>query len=66
MPSNDELPWWELEGRPAPHDAHFDEEAERLWQWRARQYGEKIRRRDGKRADSSVAPPPNPQANTDG
>ena len=30
MPTHDEKPWWELEGRPPPWDAHFDDEAERL------------------------------------
>ncbi|HEV7461761.1 MAG TPA: hypothetical protein VGN78_14575 [Solirubrobacteraceae bacterium] len=60
MPTHDEKPWWELEDRPPPWDAHFDEEAERLRQLRARDYADRLRRRERKRSPDSVPPPPRP------
>jgi hypothetical protein len=58
MPTHDETPWWELEGRPPPWDAHFDEEAERLRRLRAQDHADRLRRRERKRSPGSVPPPP--------
>jgi hypothetical protein len=58
MPTHDEKPWWELEGRPPPWDAHFDEEAERLRRLRAQDHADRLRRRERKRSPRSVPPPP--------
>ena len=38
--THEENPWWELEGRPAPHVAQFQAEAERLRQERTRPWRE--------------------------
>jgi hypothetical protein len=57
MPTHDEKPWWELEGRPPPWDAHFDDEAERLRQLRAQGYAARLRRREHKRSRGSMPPP---------
>jgi hypothetical protein len=37
--TRDEKPWWELEGKPPPHDSRFEAEAERLRQERGRAGG---------------------------
>ena len=60
MPTHDEKPWWELEGRPPPWDAHFDDEAERLRQLRAQGYAERLRRCERKRSQASTPPPASP------
>jgi hypothetical protein len=57
MPTYDEKPWWELEGKRPPWDGQFDAEAERLRQLRASRYSEKLRRREEKRRSGSVPPP---------
>lgn len=53
----DEKPWWELAGKPPPHDEQFEAEAERLRRERARAHRERLEQREHRRARSSVPPP---------
>jgi hypothetical protein len=53
----DEKPWWELEGKPPPHQAQFETEAERLRRERARAWREHLEERDHRRQRTSVPPP---------
>jgi hypothetical protein len=61
VPTYDEKPWWELEGKPPPHDARFETEAERLRRERARAWRERLDQREQRRARTSVPPPTQPR-----
>jgi hypothetical protein len=55
--THEEKPWWELEGKPPPHNARFEAEAERLRQDRARRRVLQLEERERQRARDSVPPP---------
>jgi len=57
MATYDEKPWWELEGKPPPHEAQFEAEAERLRRERATSWRERLEHRERQRGRSSVPPP---------
>ena len=59
--TNEEKPWWELEGKPPPHHAQFEAERERLRDERARTWRERLDKRERRRLKTSV-PPPRPRA----
>lgn len=57
MPTHEDKPWWELEGKPPPHDARFEAERERLRAARAQAAAERAQAQDRRRARTSVPPP---------
>ena len=57
MASYDEKPWWELEGKPPPHEAQFEAEAERLKRERSEAYSERLQERERRRSRTSIPPP---------
>ena len=59
--THEEKPWWELEGRPPPHDAQFEAEAERPRQERTRTWRDRADERERRRSRTSVPPPPAPR-----
>ena len=59
--THEEKPRWELEGRPTPHDAQFEAEAERLRQERTGTWRERAGEREQRRSRTSVPPPPAPR-----
>ena len=62
MPTYEEKPWWELEGKPPPHEAQFEAEHERLRQERIRGRRERLDERERRRARTTVPPPGSPPA----
>lgn len=56
--THEEKPFWELEGKPPPHDTRFETEAERLRRERTRAWRERLEERERRRARTSVPPPP--------
>jgi hypothetical protein len=62
VPTYDDKPQWELEGRPPPHDARFEAEAERLRRERARAWRDRLDQREQRRARTSIPPPGPPRA----
>ena len=55
--THEEKPWWELEGKPPPHEARFEAEAERLRGERAKAWRERLEERDRQRTRTSLPPP---------
>ncbi len=62
MPTYDDKPWWEREGKRPPHEARFEAEAERLRGARALSFAERLAERERRRAARSVPPPEPPRA----
>ena len=55
--THDEKSWWELQGKPPPHEARFEAEAERLRRDRTRAWRQRFDEREQRRAKTSVPPP---------
>jgi hypothetical protein len=62
MPTYEDKPGWELEGRRPPHDEQFEAEAERLRHNRAMSFMDRLAERERRRALTSAPPPTVPPA----
>jgi hypothetical protein len=58
MATHEEKPWWELEGKPPPHDAPLEAERERLRRGRVISFRDRLEERERRRARTSIPPPP--------